>query len=251
MGNKMLIDATHPEETRVVVLRGNRVEEFDYEFGVPETASRKYLPCQGDARRAVASGRLRQLWRQPARLPRLQRDPSGLLSAANGRKAGAETRRRARYPSESAAYEEAALRGGPQSQNDEPANGSETSAAEAGLESGSVAHGPVAEYAAPLADEAASVEDIDPSQQTAALEAALPPAKYSADLYDDSGSDQPEIGNWPGARSKPSIRPMTIRVMTKTKMRPRPQVASPSITAAGGMAATAATRPRRRSTSNL
>ena len=38
MGNKMLIDATHPEETRVVVLRGNRVEEFDY-----ESASRKQL----------------------------------------------------------------------------------------------------------------------------------------------------------------------------------------------------------------
>ena len=29
--NKMLIDATHPEETRVVVLRGGRVEEFDFE----------------------------------------------------------------------------------------------------------------------------------------------------------------------------------------------------------------------------
>jgi ribonuclease E len=34
----MLIDATHPEETRVVVLRGNRVEEFDF-----ETAQRKQL----------------------------------------------------------------------------------------------------------------------------------------------------------------------------------------------------------------
>jgi len=38
MSNKMLIDATHPEETRVVVLRGNRVEEFDF-----ESASRKQL----------------------------------------------------------------------------------------------------------------------------------------------------------------------------------------------------------------
>ena len=36
--NKMLIDATHPEETRVVVLRGGRVEEFDY-----ESAARKQL----------------------------------------------------------------------------------------------------------------------------------------------------------------------------------------------------------------
>ena len=38
MPNKMLIDATHPEETRVVVVRGNRVEEFDF-----ETAQRKQL----------------------------------------------------------------------------------------------------------------------------------------------------------------------------------------------------------------
>ncbi len=29
--NKMLIDAGHPEETRVVMLRGNRVDEFDFE----------------------------------------------------------------------------------------------------------------------------------------------------------------------------------------------------------------------------
>src|SRR5580658_11142463 len=38
MPNKMLIDATHLEETRVVVLRGNRVEEFDF-----ESASRRQL----------------------------------------------------------------------------------------------------------------------------------------------------------------------------------------------------------------
>ncbi|MDJ0514035.1 MAG: Rne/Rng family ribonuclease [Methyloceanibacter sp.] len=37
MANKMLIDAAHPEETRVVV-KGNRVEEFDY-----ESASKKQL----------------------------------------------------------------------------------------------------------------------------------------------------------------------------------------------------------------
>ncbi|MEO0636166.1 MAG: ribonuclease E/G [Pseudomonadota bacterium] len=29
--NKMLIDATHPEQTRVAVVKGNRVEEFDFE----------------------------------------------------------------------------------------------------------------------------------------------------------------------------------------------------------------------------
>ena len=31
MSNKMLIDASHPEETRVAVVRGNRIEEFDFE----------------------------------------------------------------------------------------------------------------------------------------------------------------------------------------------------------------------------
>jgi len=38
MARNMLIDAIHPEETRVVVLSGNRLEEFDY-----ETATKKQL----------------------------------------------------------------------------------------------------------------------------------------------------------------------------------------------------------------
>jgi ribonuclease E len=38
MSSKMLIDASHPEETRVVVVRGNRVEEFDF-----ESASKRQL----------------------------------------------------------------------------------------------------------------------------------------------------------------------------------------------------------------
>ncbi len=32
MATRMLIDARHPEETRVAVLQGNRIEEFDFEF---------------------------------------------------------------------------------------------------------------------------------------------------------------------------------------------------------------------------
>jgi len=38
MANKMLIDAAHREETRVAVLRGNKIEEFDF-----ESAARKQL----------------------------------------------------------------------------------------------------------------------------------------------------------------------------------------------------------------
>ncbi|MGL4636854.1 MAG: Rne/Rng family ribonuclease [Beijerinckiaceae bacterium] len=36
--NRMLVDASHPEETRVVVQRGNRIDEFDF-----ESSSRKQL----------------------------------------------------------------------------------------------------------------------------------------------------------------------------------------------------------------
>src|ERR671930_1032664 len=38
MARRMLIDASHPEETRVVVVDGTRLEEFDF-----ETATRKPL----------------------------------------------------------------------------------------------------------------------------------------------------------------------------------------------------------------
>ncbi len=38
MAMRMLIDAAHPEETRVAVLKGNRLEDFDF-----ETATKKQL----------------------------------------------------------------------------------------------------------------------------------------------------------------------------------------------------------------
>ena len=38
MSRRMLIDATHAEETRVVVVDGNRLEDFDY-----ESATKKQL----------------------------------------------------------------------------------------------------------------------------------------------------------------------------------------------------------------
>ena len=38
MTMRMLIDARHPEETRVAVVKGNRIEEFDF-----ESAERKQL----------------------------------------------------------------------------------------------------------------------------------------------------------------------------------------------------------------
>ena len=40
MATRMLIDARHPEETRVAVLQGNRIEEFDF-----ESAEHKQIKC--------------------------------------------------------------------------------------------------------------------------------------------------------------------------------------------------------------
>ncbi len=200
MGNKMLIDATHPEETRVVVLRGNRVEEFDYEL-----ASRKqlrgniYLAKVTRVEPSLQAAFVNYGGNRHGFLAFNEIHPDYYqLPMAERQALKHEEERDTR--AESAAYEEAALKGGPASHNDEPVSGSEASAAEAGSEGGSLAHGAMAEYGAPFADEASSVEDIDPSQQTAALEAALPAAKYSANLYEDNGSDQPEVGNWPGSQ---------------------------------------------------
>jgi len=68
MAKKMLIDATHAEETRVVVVDGNKVEEFDFETVNKRQLDRKYLsrrksPGSKPSLQAV----LRRLRRQPSR----------------------------------------------------------------------------------------------------------------------------------------------------------------------------------------
>jgi ribonuclease E len=198
MGNKMLIDATHPEETRVVVLRGNRVEEFDY-----ESASRKqlrgniYLAKVTRVEPSLQAAFVNYGGNRHGFLAFNEIHPDYYqLPMAERQALKHEEERDTR--AESAAYDEAALKGGPVPRDsDSPGGASETSKAEGDSES--FAHGSMAEFGAPFADEASNQEDFDPSQQAAALEAALPVAKYSANLYEDNGSDQPEIGNWPGS----------------------------------------------------
>src|SRR5205823_681760 len=60
MPNKMLIDATHPEETRVVVVKGNRVEEFDFETEEEsENRSNRRRPRHRNSRRRGHGDRVR------------------------------------------------------------------------------------------------------------------------------------------------------------------------------------------------
>lgn len=199
MGNKMLIDATHPEETRVVVLRGNRVEEFDY-----ESATRKqlrgniYLAKVTRVEPSLQAAFVNYGGNRHGFLAFNEIHPDYYqLPMAERQALKHEEERDTR--AESVAYEEAALKGRPETRNDESLAGSEAHTGESGSEGGQSAHGAMSEYGGSFGDDASSVEDIDPSQQAAALEAALPAAKYSANLYEDNGSDQPEIGNWPGS----------------------------------------------------
>ena len=68
MSKRMLIDATHAEETRVVVVDGNRLEDFDY-----ESATKKQL--KGN----VYLAKITRV-EPSARVPVVQRNSSGLLS---------------------------------------------------------------------------------------------------------------------------------------------------------------------------
>ncbi len=71
MSKKMLIDATHAEETRVVVVDGNKVEEFDFESENKRQLAGNIYLAKSNAGRAFASGRVCGLWRQSPRFPRV------------------------------------------------------------------------------------------------------------------------------------------------------------------------------------
>ena len=79
MARRMLIDASHPEETRVVVVDGTELDRIRFRDGVPQAAQGQHLPRQGHPHRAVAAGGVRRVWRQPPRLPGLLGNPSRLL----------------------------------------------------------------------------------------------------------------------------------------------------------------------------
>ena len=75
MSMRMLIDARHPEETRVAVVKGNRIEEFDFESAEHKQLKGNIYLAKVTQGRTVAPGGVHRLRRQPPRLPRLQRNP--------------------------------------------------------------------------------------------------------------------------------------------------------------------------------
>jgi ribonuclease E len=177
MGNKMLIDATHPEETRVVVLRGNRVEEFDF-----ESATRKQL--RGNI--------------YLAKVTRVEPSLQAAFVNYGGNRHGflAFSEIHPDYYQLPMA-ERQALKDeefDPKSASDDPDDDiddvSDPRASENETEdarSASASH----EFGA---DDAFAEDGSDDSRQTAALEAALPAAKYSSgtESDDDDAADDNE-----------------------------------------------------------
>ena len=87
MTKRMLIDATHAEETRVVVLDGNRLEDFDVETSTKRQLKGNIYLAKVVRVEPSLQACFRRIWRQPPRLPRLQRDPSRLLPDSRRRPA--------------------------------------------------------------------------------------------------------------------------------------------------------------------
>ena len=90
MTKRMLIDATHAEETRVVVLDGSRLEDFDVETSTKRQLKGNIYLAKVVRVEPKPAGRVRRVWRQSPRLPRLQRNPSRLLSDPRRRPAAAD-----------------------------------------------------------------------------------------------------------------------------------------------------------------
>ncbi|HEY7646750.1 MAG TPA: ribonuclease E/G, partial [Hyphomicrobiales bacterium] len=186
MGNKMLIDATHPEETRVVVLRGHRVEEFDYESAskkqlrgniylakvtrVEPSLQAAFVNYGGNRHGFLAFNEIHPDYYQ---LPMAERQ-------ALKREEERETQA-AVHDDESAPPD-----------SDDHAHGEDSHSAEPQGEIAAADGGSPDQVMDDAdGDHHDDDEDADPVEQTAALEAALPVTRYSAEVYDD-GAEVPE-----------------------------------------------------------
>ena len=185
MGNKMLIDATHPEETRVVVLRGSRVEEFDYELAskkqlrgniylakvtrVEPSLQAAFVNYGGNRHGFLAFNEIHPDYYQ---LPLAERqalkqeeeqDSFGASSDSETSETGAK----------------------PGQDNDELKPPQDQADADAG-NAGDQHMLAMTEEIGHADEDGSADEEIDPQLQAAALEAALPPTRYSAPIVEDN-----------------------------------------------------------------
>ena len=75
MVKRMLIDATHLEETRVVIANGTRLDEFDFESSTKKQLKGNIYLAKVTRVEPLAASRLRRFRRQSPRLPAVQRNP--------------------------------------------------------------------------------------------------------------------------------------------------------------------------------
>ncbi|MEJ2123826.1 MAG: Rne/Rng family ribonuclease [Alphaproteobacteria bacterium] len=184
MGNKMLIDATHPEETRVVVLRGNRVDEFDFESAAKkQLRGNIYLAKVTRVEPSLQAAFVNYGGNRHGFLAFNEIHPDYYqLPLAERQALKAEDERVRKRPFDRDSDSGSENEDGTEIEDDaaEDASGED--------ENGDALAAAYDEDVEAHADDASDEEDEISSEETAvALEAALPPMKYSKNLYEDTG----------------------------------------------------------------
>ncbi len=192
MANKMLIDATHPEETRVVVVRENRVEEFDYESAAKkQLRGNIYLAKVTRVEPSLQAAFVNYGGNRHGFLPFNEIHPDYYHLPLAERQALKQEEQRASRAAQARSQREdrKSSKGGhghghgeqPRPSDDVEADEDDETENDAMLDAASN------ETEAGMPGEATGA-DIEVSETSIALEAALPVTKYSSDLYAPSDS---------------------------------------------------------------
>ncbi len=198
MANKMLIDATHPEETRVVVVRDNRVEEFDYESAAKkQLRGNIYLAKVTRVEPSLQAAFVNYGGNRHGFLPFNEIHPDYYHLPLAERQALKQEEHRASRAAQARSHREERGKGGKDGHRERRAEKTkpEASAEDAETEAGNPAELEIVAAEENVALSAAVEESGDELEQpdaSIALEAALPATKYSGDLYGPSSSLEDE-----------------------------------------------------------
>jgi ribonuclease E len=194
MANKMLIDATHPEETRVVVVRENRVEEFDY-----ESASKKqlrgniYLAKVTRVEPSLQAAFVNYGGNRHGFLPFNEIHPDYYhLPLAERQALKQEEQRASRAAQARNQREDRKSKGGRGDRHHKGATSTPEDEEIEGAPFADEAAGSETDAAAAAQREQEMSREADPAEASMALQAALPATRYSGDLYapSESGADE-------------------------------------------------------------
>jgi ribonuclease E len=196
MANKMLIDATHPEETRVVVVRENRVEEFDYESAAKkQLRGNIYLAKVTRVEPSLQAAFVNYGGNRHGFLPFNEIHPDYYHLPLAERQALKQEEQRASRAAQARHQRDDRKggKGGRDRRRHDDAAAAEAEGDEVEAE-GAETEIIIAETVAANEVPAELTGEADPAEASISLQAALPATRYSGDLYapSDNGADEEE-----------------------------------------------------------